>query len=76
MICRARGCFNFAMPKGPENPKGLCGVCHEQDEEYPVRLKSGPGGINAEVIAKRNETRRRNREAKQARWDKAKGEAA
>ena len=76
MICRARGCFNFAMPKGPENPKGLCGVCHEDDEDAPVRLKSGPREVSAEAIAKRNETRKRNREARQARWDKAKGEAA
>lgn len=61
MICRARGCLNEPMPTTPENPKGLCGRCHEYDEEYLVRLKPGCPKMSPETIAKRNAGRIANR---------------
>ena len=67
MICRATGCHAEAMPTGPENPKGLCGACHETNETRRVRLKPGPKKAKPESIAKGRETRRRNAEAKEAR---------
>lgn len=67
-ICRARGCYNSAMPMGVDNPKCLCGVCHESDEDSPVRLKPGPMNVDAEIVAKRNATRRANRAAKEAHY--------
>ena len=66
MICRAKGCPNWAMPMNAENPKGLCGKCHEDDEEYPVRLKSGPKEMSPEALARRSATRKRNIEERDA----------
>lgn len=78
MICRAWGCPNFAMPTNTENPKGLCGRCHEADEDEPVRLKPGPrnGVVSAEAVAKRNATRARHKAEKLARIAEIKAGAA
>ena len=56
------------MPRGAENPKGLCGRCHEDDEEYPVRLKPGfaPGTASPEAIARRTESRKQKRNERAA----------
>jgi len=55
--CQASGCYNQPMPVSRDNPKGLCGCCHEKDEDFPVRLKPGPTSVGLEAIQKRNETR-------------------
>lgn len=58
MICRAWECYSDAMPNGP-----FCGFHDEANESRPVKLKPGfrPGKIPPEQIAKRVETRKRNR---------------
>ena len=62
--CQASGCYNSPMPVSRDNPKGLCGACHEADEDCPVRLKPGPTSVGLEAIRKRNETRQLNKEEK------------
>jgi hypothetical protein len=73
MICRASRCLNEPMPISAENPLGLCGKCHEDNEESPVRLKSGPREVTAESVAKRNATRKANQEAKATRYANLRG---
>ena len=60
MICRAWGCRDLSMPNGP-----FCGFHDEANEERPVKLKPGarPGKIPPEQIAKRVESRKRNKAA-------------
>ena len=66
MICRAKGCISEAMVGAD-----LCGYHDERNEDGVIfTRKSGPrsGNWDPEVIKRRSETKRRNVEARNARY--------